>query len=50
MIGLNNNNYLNSKEEHVRVYILNPARVAQVREYSVFLAVWRRGAGHVTEY
>ena len=27
---------------------MDPARVAQDRKCSVFLAVWRRGAGHVT--
>ena len=32
----------------VRVYILGPASVAiDSRSLSVFLAVWRRGAGHV---
>ena len=33
----------------VRVYILGPASVAiDSRSLSVFLAVWRGGAGHVT--
>ena len=33
----------------IRVYILGPARVAiDSRLLSIFLAVWRRGAGHVT--
>jgi hypothetical protein len=33
----------------VRVYVLSPARVAiDSRSLSVFLALWRRGARHVT--
>jgi hypothetical protein len=33
----------------VRVHILGPASIAiDSRSLSVFLAVWRRGAGHVT--
>jgi hypothetical protein len=33
----------------VRVYILDPAALATSSQaLSVFLAVWRRGAGHVT--
>ena len=39
--------YLIFLDWSVRVYILGPARVAiDSRSLSVFLAVWRRGAGH----
>jgi hypothetical protein len=37
------------KRRSVRVHILGPASIIiDSRSLSVFLAVWRRGAGHVT--
>ena len=36
---------------YIKVHILGPIKVARdSRLLSVFLAMWRRGAGHVTIY